>query len=168
MPKRSADARRQQDPYAVFRPRRGRVVALVMAVLSVLVFTVGAFSLPAADPLYGGWGLLDRVALSLCGVAISVALWRYASIRAIPSTQGLVIRNLVTTRRLEWAQIVRVQFSGGAPWVTVDLDDTDTVAVMAIQKADGATGRTEAARLAALVQVHSRTKGPGPAPTVTG
>jgi len=65
-----------------------------------------------------------------------------------------VIRNLITTRKLEWAQIVRVQFSGGAPWVTVDLDDTDTVAVMAIQKADGALGRAEAARLSALVQVH--------------
>jgi len=38
----------------------------------------------------------------------------------------------------------------------VDLDDTDTVAVMAIQKADGAPGRAEAARLSALVQVHGR------------
>ena len=87
---------------------------------------------------------------------VSALLWRYASIRAVPSTQGLVIRNLVTTRTLEWAQIVRVLFGGGAPWVSVDLDDTDTVAVMAIQKADGAFGRAEAARLSALVQVHSR------------
>jgi hypothetical protein len=49
-----------------------------------------------------------------------------------------------------------VLFGGGAPWVSVDLDDTDTVAVMAIQKADGAFGQAEAARLSALVQVHSR------------
>jgi Bacterial PH domain len=152
----SADGRAQPDPYAVFRPRRGRRVAVTMGVLSLAIFTGGAISLPGADPLYGGWDLLDRLLLVLCGVAVGAALWRYASIRATPSAQGLVIRNLITTRSLEWAQIVRVQFGGGAPWVTVDLDDTDTVAVMAIQKADGAPGRAEAARLSALVQVHGR------------
>jgi len=127
-----------------------------MAVLSLLIFAGGAISLPRADPLFGGWGVLDRLLLVSCGAAVSALLWRYASIRAVPSPQGLVIRNLVTTRKLEWAQIVRVLFGGGAPWVSVDLDDTDTVAVMAIQKADGAYGRAQAARLSALVQVHTR------------
>ncbi|MEO8517562.1 MAG: PH domain-containing protein [Dermatophilaceae bacterium] len=144
------------DPYAVFRPRRGRRVALTMAALSMLIFTGGAISLPQVDPLFGGWGLPDRLLLVGCGAAISSLLWRYATIRAVPGVTTLVIRNLLTTRTLEWAQIVRVQFGGGAPWVSVDLDDTDTVAVMAIQKADGAFGRAEAARLAALVQVHSQ------------
>lgn len=129
---------------------------MTMAVLCLLIFTGGAISLPEVDPLHGGWDLVDRLVVVLCGVVVAVALWRYASIRAVPSPQGLVIRNLITTRRLEWAQIVRVQFGGGAPWVSVDLDDTDTVAVMAIQKADGAPGRAEAARLSALVQVHGR------------
>ena len=156
MPSASGAGRGPSDPYAVFRPRRGRRVAVTMAVLSLLIFAGGAISLPRADPLFGGWGVLDRLLLVTCGAAVSVLLWRYASIRAVPSTQGLVIRNLVTTRKLEWAQIVRVLFGGGAPWVSVDLDDTDTVAVMAIQKADGAYGRAEAARLSALVQVHSR------------
>ena len=149
------------DPYAVFRPRRGRRVALTMAVLSLLIFTGGAISLPQVDPLFGGWGPPDRLLLVGCGAAISALLWRYATIRAAPSTKALVIRNLLTTRTVEWAQIVRVQFGGGAPWVSVDLDDTDTVAVMAIQKADGAFGQAEAARLSALVQVHSRPGSPG-------
>jgi hypothetical protein len=94
--------------------------------------------------------------LTCCGLAVAAGLWRFASIRAVPSHAGLQIRNLVTTRTLVWAQIMSMQFGGGAPWVTLDLDDTDTVAVMAIQKADGAFGQAEAARLAALVQVHSR------------
>lgn len=127
-----------------------------MAVLSVLVFTGGALAMPRVDPQLGGWGVLDRLLLILLGLAIAALLWRFASIRAVPSKSGLVIRNLIVTRDLEWAQIVRVQFGGGAPWVSVDLDDTDTVAVMAIQKADGAFGQAEAARLSALVQVHSR------------
>jgi hypothetical protein len=156
MSRSSGDGRQDSDPYAVFRPRRGRQVAMVMAVLSLLIFTGGAISLPVVDPLYGGWDLLDRFFLVLCGVAVAAAMWRYALIRAVPSPEGLEIRNLITTRKLEWAQIVRVQFGGGAPWVSLDLDDTDTVAVMAIQKADGAFGRAAAGRLSALVQVHGR------------
>ena len=156
MPRAAAADPGPSDPYAVFRPRRGRRVALTMAVLSLLIFGGGAISLPRVDPLFGGWGVLDRLLLLSCGVAVSALLWRFASIRAVPSTQGLVIRNLITTRTVEWTQIVRVQFGGGAPWVSVDLDDTDTVAVMAIQKADGAFGGAEAARLSALVQVHSQ------------
>jgi Bacterial PH domain len=159
MPGRSIEGQAQSDPHAVFRPRQGRRVALTMSVLSVAIFTALAASMPWADPQIGGWSVLDRLLLTLCGVALAGAMWRFASIRAVPSADGLVIRNLVTTRKLEWAQIVRVQFGGGAPWVSVDLDDTDTVAVMAIQRADGAFGQAEAARLSALVQVHS---GQGP------
>jgi hypothetical protein len=147
--------RAQPDPYAVFRPRRGRRVALTTAVLSLLIFSAGALSLPTADRVADG-GVLDQLLLVLCGVVISALLWRFASIRAVPSMDGLEVRNLLTTRTLEWTQIVRVLFGGGAPWVSVDLDDTDTVAVMAIQKADGAFGQAEAARLTALVEVHSR------------
>jgi hypothetical protein len=154
MPSRSAGRGAPSDPYAVFRPRQGRRVAATMAVLSMVIFTGGALSLPV-DPLLGGSGVLDRLLLVCCGVALAASLWRLASIRAVPSRRGLVISNLLTTRTLEWAQIIRVQFGGGAPWVSLDLDDTDTVAVMAIQKADGAFGRGEAARLSALVQVHS-------------
>ena len=138
MPRASGAAPATPDPYAVFRPRRGRRVALTMAVLSLLIFAGGAISLPRVDPLSGGWDVPDRLLLVGCGAAVSAFLWRYATIRAVPSTR------------------VDVLFGGGAPWVRVDLDDTDTVAVMAIQKADGAVGRAEAARLSALVQVHSR------------
>ena len=151
-----ADVRAQLDPYAVFRPRRGRRVALAMSVLSVVIFTGGALSMPWVDPRLGGWSVPDRVVLVCCGLVVAAGLWRFASIRAVPSPRGLVIRNLIMTRTLEWTQIVRVQFGGGAPWVSVDLDDTDTIAVMAIQRADGAIAQAEAARLSALVQVHSR------------
>jgi Bacterial PH domain len=151
----STDHRGQSDPYAVFRPRAGRRVAAAMSVLSMVIFTGGAFSMPSVNQGAGGWSVSDRLLLTCCGLAVAAGLWRFASIRAVPSTSGLVIRNLLTTRSVQWAQIVRVQFGGGAPWVSVDLDDTDTVAIMAIQKADGAFGKAEAARLSALVQVHS-------------
>src|SRR5687768_2302105 len=86
------------------------------------------------------------------GLSIAALLWRYATIRAIPTREDLTVRNLFTTRTVSWRSVVDVRFSGGDPWVTLELDDTDTLAVMAIQKADGEWGRTEASRLAALVQ----------------
>jgi len=132
-----------------------------MAVLSVVIFTGVALLMPQGDPGHGGWGASDRALLIVCGFLLAAGLWRFASIRAVPSNGGLVIRNLITTRTIEWAQIVRVQFGGGAPWVSMDLADTDTVAVMAIQRADGAFGQAEAARLSALVEVNSRLRPPG-------
>lgn len=133
------------DPFRAFRPRRGRAVAGTMGVLSLLVFVGLAVTL-------GGASGTDRVLIALVGLAIAAMCWRYATISAVPTREGLVVRNLMTTRRLTWPQVVAVQYGGGAPWVTLDLDDTDTVAVMAIQRADGSGSDAEASRLAALVQ----------------
>lgn len=138
-------------PFAVFRPRRGRLVALGIVGGSLILFGVLALLLPT-NAGSAVWGVADRIMFFSIGVVIAVLAWRFASLAAVPSREGLVVRNLVITRRLEWAQIVSVQFGGGAPWVSLDLDDLDTIAVMAIQKADGAHGEREASRLAALVQ----------------
>jgi hypothetical protein len=117
---------------------------------SLLLFAALALVLPATA---GGavWSAGDRVMFFLIGVVIAWVAHRYASIVAVPSREGLVVRNLMLTRTLAWPEIVSVRFGGGDPWVTLDLADADTVAVMAIQKADGPTAVTEASRLAALV-----------------
>lgn len=138
-------------PFAPFRPRRGRAVALTFQWGSLALFAALALILPATA---GGavWSAGDRVMFFLIGVAIAWVAHRYASIVAVPSREGLVVRNLVITRTLTWPEIVSVHFGGGDPWVSLDLADADTVAVMAIQKADGPAALREASRLAALVQ----------------
>ena len=139
------------DPFRPFVSRRARLVATVMGVLALVVFGGMAVLLPANAGLTT-WQGGDRVLVALIGVLIAIACWRYASIRAVPTPEGLMVRNLVVTRRVDWAQVIGVQFGGGAPWVTLELDDTDTVAVMAIQRADGVTAEQEAVRLAGLVR----------------
>ena len=62
------------------------------------------------------------------------------------------------------AEVVGVQFGGGEPWVSLDLDDGDTLAVMAIQKADGDVSGREASRLAALVQAFGESRPRRPRP----
>lgn len=136
-------------PLAPFRPRRGRVVALAVVWTSLLIFGTIAVIMPDQD---GRWGPADRLMLFAVGVVIAALAWRYASIVAVPSRSGLTIRNLLLTRTLEWPEVVGIQFGGGEPWVTLDLLDGDTLAVMAIQKADGEVADREASRLAALVE----------------
>ena len=68
------------------------------------------------------------------------------------------MQNLITGRSLEWAQIVAVRFGGGPPWLILDLDDGDSLPVMAVQRADGRAAEEQARRLATLVALHSRTE----------
>lgn len=138
------------DALAPFRSRRGRAVALGAMWASLVVF--GAIAVVMSTQAEAGWGPGDGLMFFGLGVVIAFIAWRYASIVAVPSRSGLVVRNLVLTRTLQWPEIVRIQFGGGEPWVSLDLEDGDTVAVMAIQKADGPVAGREASRLAALVQ----------------
>ena len=145
------DPNDEQSAFAPFRPRRGRTVALACSVLSVVVFVAIAVFLPGpADA--GTWQVGDRIFFAALGVGMAALLWRYASIRATPTRERLTVRNLFTTRVVSWRSIVDVRFAGGDPWVSLELDDTDVVALMAIQKADGAFASAEARRLVALVQ----------------
>ena len=48
-----------------------------------------------------------------------------------------------------------MRFGSGRPWVQLDLADGDTLAVMGIQRADGACADAEARRLATLVAQHT-------------
>ncbi|HKJ11868.1 MAG TPA: PH domain-containing protein [Ornithinimicrobium sp.] len=146
--------------YAVFRPRRGAWVAWVCALASVLVFGGLAILSPTSGDV--GWAAPDRLMTAALGVGIAVLLVKFATLRAVPSAEGLRVVNLVGRHDLSWASIVTVGFHDGGPWAVVELADTEQVAVMAIQRADGARARREASRLAALVSHHSSTAGPSP------
>ncbi len=133
-----------------FRPRAARVVTLAIGALVLVLTGALLLALPAL-----GW--LDRAGFVVVALAIAWFCWREASVVARPDATGLFVRNLVLSRRLAWAQIVSVRFGEGRPWVQLDLDDGDTLAVMAIQRADGAFAQVEARRLATLVAAHTAT-----------
>ncbi|SDQ45726.1 PH domain-containing protein [Quadrisphaera sp. DSM 44207] len=137
--------------HAPFRPRRGPAVARVTGVAAVAMGVVLALLLPGA-------GVLDQLGFVAVGAAIAGFLHLQASVRAVPSAQGLFVRNLVQRRQLEWAEVVDVHFGGGRPWVQLDLADGDTLAVMGVQRADGPFADREARRLATLVALHTRTE----------
>ena len=133
---------------APFAPRRTRQVALGLAAGVTALAVVLAVVVPAEF----GWP--DRVGFLLVGALVDAFLWRQATVRAVPSERGLQVRNLFLGRQLEWAEIVSVRL-GERPWVQLDLDDGDTLAVMGIQSSDGPRAQDEARRLAQLVERYS-------------
>ncbi|UNX53203.1 PH domain-containing protein [Georgenia sp. TF02-10] len=139
------------DLHAPFRARAARTVTWVLGVLTVL----GAVAVIVLLPLSGAvFGLGDQAGTAALAALICWFLWRQGSVRADPGPTGLRVRNLVHTRQVDWAEIVAVTFGEGNPWVLLDLSDGDTLAVMAIQRADGDRARAEARRLATLVALH--------------
>lgn len=143
-PGRPSERARLHRPFV---PRRARVVALTIGALALLGSVVLAVVVP-------GGGLGDAAGFVTLGLLVALVAYRQAGVRVLVDEDGLVVRNLVHTRRLGWAQVVGVSFGGGAPWAQLDLSDGDVLAVMAVQRADGEHGTAEAQRLATLVALH--------------
>lgn len=138
-----------------FRPRAGRLVPLVLGGAVLVMMVAIAVALPGL--MGGGVALGDRLAIAALGIVSALLLVRLAAVRAEATPEGLVVRNVVWTRRLDWAEVVSVRFGPDRPWVQLDLADGETLAVMAVQRADGARAQAEARRLATLVARYSAT-----------
>jgi hypothetical protein len=139
-----------------FRPVRGRISATALAIGQAVVLVGMAVLMPSRGLVGFGW--FDRFGVIVIAAGIGTLLWRFAQLSLRVDESGLTVRNVIHTRQLEWPEVVSVRFGGGQPWVTLDLADGDTVAVMAIQRADAERALTEARRLATLVALHSRTE----------
>lgn len=137
------------DAHDAFRPRAARWVSLAVGLAAL----VGTAFLTVA--VWGWAGPLDASGFAAFGLLVTWFCWRQASVTARPDDDGLTVRNLLLTRRLQWAEVVSVRFGQGRPWVQLDLADGDTLAVMGIQRADGAYADAEARRLATLVARHT-------------
>lgn len=143
------------DAYRPFVPRRGRAMAFTAGALMIVVFALVAFVIVPSGGVTG-WTAVDKWSLFFLGCAFALLLSRWGLVRAVPSPEGLSVQNLFVKRFVPWAEVVGVQFGGGRAWCTLDLADTEQLAIMAIQRADGPRAEAEASRLAALVQVAHR------------
>lgn len=143
--------------YSPFTPRRTRVVLLTFAVLVMVAFVTLAVMFFLID--LQSYTVLDAAMLLILGALITVMLVLFGMVKAVPTEAGLFVRNILSRRTYEWAEIIAVRLveQSGDPWVTLDLSDGTTAAVMAIQRSDGRHGSNEALRLALLVDAHSPT-----------
>ena len=140
----------------VLRPHRGRAAALVMAVVVLAAAVVVATVLPSTGPTTA-FRLGDRLGIVAVGALLAAGLLRISLVRAVLRPDGLEVVNVLRRTRLEWPQVVSVRYTVDDPWVVLDLSDGETLAVMAVQRADGARGDAQARALARAVVEGSRT-----------
>jgi hypothetical protein len=104
-------------------------------VAAIIVF-VGAIALGVAmpAPFQGG----DKVGVALLGIPVAAVLLMLARPSVTAGPEGLVVRNLVGTRRLGWPEVVAIRLGPHDSWASVDVADGTSLALMALQTADGA------------------------------
>ncbi|MFG3528156.1 PH domain-containing protein [Streptomyces sp. NPDC047917] len=124
----SAPAPRPELPTlpVTFRPTRTRVVLLSVGALMFLVITVVALTLEQLSP--GERASFVFTALLFFGV-----LALLSRPKVVANEDGVTVVNLTRTRRLSWAEILRVNLRVGDPWVFLDLSDGTSMPALGIQ-----------------------------------
>ncbi|GAA2393180.1 PH domain-containing protein [Dactylosporangium salmoneum] len=121
----------------VARPQRARVIAYVLAAVVVVVFTLIAFGLHGKTgdgPGYFQRG--DQAAMIGLGLCAAAGILLMVRPKVVADEQGVRVRNIIGSYDLPWDAVRSVTFGRGAPWLTLDLQDDERVAVMAVQMAD--------------------------------
>ena len=137
------------------RPHRIRLVCWVAAVVVVIVFTGVATSL--RGPIGQGAATFqagDQWAMIGLGVLVALGVLSLTRPRVVADTERIKIRNVIGGYELPWEVVRAVRFERGAPWATLELQDDEVVAVMAVQAADKERAVVAVRALRALLEAN--------------
>ncbi|MFJ8789327.1 PH domain-containing protein [Streptomyces sp. NPDC102462] len=109
-----------------FRPHLTRVILLTAGVAILLVITGVALALEQLGPG-------ERLSFVLTGALIFWVLAQLARVKVVADESGVTVVNIAGRRRLEWAEILRVNLRPGDPWVFLDLSDGTSLPALGIQ-----------------------------------
>jgi len=129
----------------------------VLAVAVVVVCTLVSFGLRGSTG--DGPGVFeagDQWAMIGLGVALAIGILMFTRPRVEADGTGIRVRNVIGGYELPWEVVRAVRFGRGAPWASLDLEDDDTVAVMAVQAADKQYAVEAVRTLRALLAEHRR------------
>ncbi|OAH10840.1 PH domain-containing protein [Streptomyces jeddahensis] len=134
-----------------FRPSRTRAVLLTAALAIFVVLTVIAMMLPKLGPG-------ERLSFVLTAALLSGVLVLLARPKVVADESGVTVVNIVTRRRLDWAEILHVNLRVGDPWVFIDLSDGTSLPALGIQPG---IAREHAIRDARALRALVETRGVG-------
>jgi hypothetical protein len=140
----------------VLRPRRMLVLSVVGATALFVVFVVIAVLL-RNSPTGVYFRFADQVAMVLLGAMLAGGILLMARPRVRADAAGVEVRNIIGTRRVDWADVQRVAFPDGASWARLDLPDYEYLPVLALQAVDRGRAVDGITRLRAL-HAASRTR----------
>lgn len=121
----------------VARPQKIRRVAIPVAVVLVAFFSVVG-TLLRSTPTGVYFRVSDQVAMVALGVLLAGGALLLLRPRLRADRDGMEVRNVIGTHRIEWDLVEGVSFPDGSSWARVELPDDEYVPLMAVQSADGA------------------------------
>ncbi|MFF8954931.1 PH domain-containing protein [Streptomyces sp. NPDC014894] len=132
-----------------FRPTRTRVILLTTGVAMFAVVTFVGLTLDRLSPG-------ERMSFVFTALILFAVPALLARPKVVADDTGVTVVNITGVRRLEWAEIVRVNLRQGDPWVFLDLSDGTSHPVLGIQPGVAREAAVHDARaLRALVESHS-------------
>lgn len=140
------------DPEAlvVIRPRKIRRVCWVLAPTVAVLFAVLGTLLTGS----GGEGVVfqpgDQIAMIVLGLLFAAGILLFTRPKVTADQSRIKIQNILGGYDLPWSVVRRIRFDRGNPWVSLELEDDDVVAVMAVQAADKEHAVAATRRLRAL------------------
>lgn len=134
-----------------FRPTRTRAVLLTVGVAMFAVITAVALLL---ETLSGA----ERATFIFTALLLFGVLLLLSRPKVVADEAGVTVVNLTTKRRLEWAEIVRVNLRPGDAWVFLDLSDGTSLPALGIQPG---VAKQQAIRDARALRALSESRGTG-------
>jgi len=132
-----------------FRPDRTRAVLLTAGAAIFVVITTVALLLEKLGPG-------ERLSFVFTGALLSSVLLLLSRPKVVAEESGVTVVNIVSKRRLDWAEILRVNLRPGDPWVFLDLSDGTSLPALGIQPGIAKQRAIEDARtLRALTEARS-------------
>ena len=136
----------------VVRPRRLTRTAWAVALTLLAVFAgIGAL-LRGAPPGQVQFQLADQVAITLLGVAGAAAVLWFTRFRVVADATGVRVRNALGEKAVPWAVVAGVRFIPGDSWAHLDLQDDETLPLLAVQANDGERAQQAVEQLRGLLQ----------------
>ncbi|MCX4694492.1 PH domain-containing protein [Streptomyces sp. NBC_01408] len=134
-----------------FRPTRTRAVLLGVGLVMFVTITTVAVLLERLNPG-------ERVSFVFMAALLTSVLVLLSRPKVVADENGVTVVNLTTKRRLEWAQILRVNLRPGDPWVFLDLSDGTSLPALGIQPG---VARQQAVSDARALRALAETRGTG-------
>jgi Bacterial PH domain len=141
------------------RPRRLLVVCRVAGGVLLAVFAVVAYLLPRGSAGGGQFGVADQIAFFLIGVLLSGVVLQFTRVRVVADGSGVRVRNYVGEKFVPWQVVAGVRMDESSSWASLDLQDDDTIALLAVQANDGARAVEAVVALRALLAESRRPGG---------
>ena len=117
-------------------PRRTRLLCGVAAAVVVGVALVVALSLKSSSTGVVQFRTVDQLAIFGLGVALGAALMGLGRSRVDADADGIRVRNVLVRHELPWTAVRSVSFARTSSWATLQLENDDEIALLAVQAGD--------------------------------